>query len=90
MKKIIELILLLIVLAVQLSPEGLLYPPPKLVLFDRWALDVDHLKLLAIEDTVNANVIWDVNEEPRLWDQPNLGIDGVNFPIYYQDSTLLA
>ncbi|KQC14345.1 MAG: hypothetical protein APR63_05770 [Desulfuromonas sp. SDB] len=90
MRKFIELLLLLMVLATQLSGEGLLYPPPKLVVFDRWVLDVDHLKLMSVEDTVNPNIVWDVNQEPRLWDQPELGMDGVNFPVYYEDGSLLG
>jgi outer membrane protein assembly factor BamB len=62
----------------------------KIVLFKNWALDLNQLKLIGINDYSTKEIIWDVNKEPSYWgDKNKIGLQQGDFiPVKRKDSTI--
>ena len=72
-KKVFLLVLILTICISQIKSQKTdkVIQVKKVVLFKDWALDLNQLKLIGINDYSKNEVVWDVNNEPSYWGDRN-------------------
>lgn len=90
MKDIIALILYVLIFASCMTRDDHSPGNDKAVVFKDWTLNLEDMTLTEDPGKEPLDIVWEVGEEPRIWDETGGNFSGDSFIIHYQDGNILG